>query len=129
VQVNFSAQSMGELNQLPADRQLELIGELANLRREQFYGSADAQRFGRVQRENRTFYRVRIGDLRFYMELFADSIFCHHILPKHSFEDFCFRCGLAAPDDGQVEQNGNLWHFLGDGEGETDNGGDGSTPH
>jgi mRNA interferase RelE/StbE len=116
VQVNFSAQSMGELNRLPIDRQMELLGELATLGVGQFYGVGGEERFGRVQRGPKTFYRVRIGDLRFYLEFSSDGIFCSHILPEHSFKDFCFRCGFSSPDDSSVEKDGALWQFLENGE-------------
>ncbi|MDR2664225.1 MAG: hypothetical protein LBB14_01705 [Puniceicoccales bacterium] len=112
VQVNFSAQSMEELSRFPVDRQMELLGELAGLRIEQFYGTGGEERFGRVQRGVRTFYRVRIGDLRFYLEFSPAGIFCSYIIPEHTFKDFCFRCGLSSPDDGSVEKDGSLWQFL-----------------
>jgi mRNA interferase RelE/StbE len=107
---------MEELNRLSIDRQMELLGELANLRVEQFYGAGDEERFGRVQRGPKTFYRVRIGDLRFYLEFSPVGIFCSHVLPEHTFRDFCFRCGFSSPNDSSAEKNGALWQFLEEGE-------------
>ena len=115
MQVNFSAQSMEELNRFTIGDQMELIGALANLRMEQFYGVADNGCFGRVQRGPLLFYRVRIGDMRFYLQFVDDGIFCNYILPRHSFEDFCFRCGFSSLDDKELEKNCALWQFLEDG--------------
>jgi mRNA interferase RelE/StbE len=109
---------MDELNRMPIDGQMELIGALANLRVEQFYGVADNGRFGQVQRGSRLFYRVRIGDMRFYLQFVDDGIFCNYILPRHSFEDFCFRCGFSSFDDSELDESCALWQFLEDGSGD-----------
>jgi mRNA interferase RelE/StbE len=104
---------MVELNRLPISRQMELIEALANLRAEQFYGAGDdGGQFGRVQCGQSVFHRVRIGNMRFYLQFVDDGIICNHILPQHSFEDFCFRCGFSGPEDVELERNGALWHFL-----------------
>lgn len=116
---------MAEMRRLEPLEQVTILGELGDLRTEQFLDGADPRRFGRVHRGGKTLYRLRIGDLRFYFEFTAEGIFCHHILPRHSFEDFCFRCGLASPNDGAAELEGKFWYFLEEqGERHRDNGAD-----
>jgi hypothetical protein len=111
MQVNFSDSSMAELRQLSPVQLLEVLEVLGDLRPEQFQGRSASDSLGKITRQGKTFFRVRIGGLRFYFEFVQGGIFCHHILPKHSFEDFCFRCGF--PVDGRgVEQEESFWEFL-----------------
>ena len=112
MQVNFSARSMAEIERLEHLARIETIGRLGDLRREQFLGAASPEHVGKIRRGKRTYYRIRIGDLRFYFEFTAEGILCHHILRRHTFEDFCFRCGLSPQDDGRVEGEALFWHFL-----------------
>lgn len=112
MQVNFSDQSMGEIDRLDRMKQVEIIGQLGDLRREQFLDSSDPEVFGRIHRDDRTFYRIRIGDLRFYVEIEGEEIFCHYVLPKHSFDDFCFRFGLRQKKEPDLEQEQRFWEFL-----------------
>jgi hypothetical protein len=95
--------------------QVRVIGILGDLSCEQFQNPAMDQ-FGQIRRAGITFYRIRIDDLRFYFEFRGDSIFCHHILPKHSLEDFCFRLGIGRCDDHSLEHDENFWNYLENGE-------------
>ncbi|MDR2577016.1 MAG: hypothetical protein LBC42_03155 [Puniceicoccales bacterium] len=103
---------MAEIRRLGPEEQVQIIGILGDLRADQFRDSADPERFGKLRRGKKTLYRVRIGDLRFYFEFTDDGVTCRHILQKHSFEDFCFRCGFSASDDGRAENGDHLWRFL-----------------
>jgi mRNA interferase RelE/StbE len=107
---------MAELRRLDMPTQLSILGVLGDLRGEHFQGQSAGDHGGKISRNGKIFYRIRIGDLRFYFEFIADGILCHHILPRHSFEDFCFRCGFAAPNERAMEEDGKLWEFLEDGD-------------
>lgn len=111
MQVNFSEQSIREINRLDPLEQVEIIGNLGELRPEQFQNSHDTQRLGKIHRNGKTFYRIRLGDLRFYFEFQKEGIFCHYILPKHSFEDLKFRLKLPLSES-EIEENNQFWEFL-----------------
>lgn len=92
--------------------QVAILGQLGDLRQQQFFNDHDPEHCGQIHRNGKTFYRLRIGELRFYFEFQNDGIFCHYILPKHSFEDFCFRCRFPSKAESDVEQAPQFWEFL-----------------
>jgi hypothetical protein len=112
MQVNFSGSSMVELRRLDVPTQLTILGVLGDLNREHFYNPPSGDHIGKISHNGKMFYRIRIEGWRFYFEFTADGILCHHILPRHTFEDFCFRCGFAEPDERAMEEDGRLWEFL-----------------
>ena len=82
-QVNFSEQSMKELNQLDFASQMELVETISSITPEQFDGHSED--YGRFQRNNKTYYRVRAGDFRIYFELNEKKFICTlHITQKHT---------------------------------------------
>jgi len=110
-QVNFSEQSMHELNQLDTRSQMMLVEVVSNLTQEQLdHPSGDE--LGRFHRNGKTYYRVRAGEFRIYFEQRGDSLLAHYILHKNTLSDFVFRFKLPVSEEFMVEQYDSFWKYL-----------------
>lgn len=109
-QVNFSEQSMNELNQLDTRSQMELIETFSNLTQEQLDNPVDE--IGRFNRNNKTYYRVRAGEFRIYFEQEKNGLFAHYILHKNTLSDFVFRFKLPVTEEFMIEQHDSFWKYL-----------------
>ena len=109
-QVNFSEQSMKELNQLDFSSQMELVETISSITPEQFDGHNED--YGRFQRNKKTYYRVRAGDFRIYFELNEKNLFAHYILHKNTLVDFIFRTKLPVSEEFLAEQEDSFWKYL-----------------
>ena len=87
-QVTFSEQSLNELNSLAQVEQLDLMEKLSSLSNNILTGEDSS--IGKFLRNGKTFYRLRINDLRVYFEKVDISLHCHFILQKNSLNDFWF---------------------------------------
>lgn len=111
LEVTFSDAALDELQRLPQLEQLDVIEPLTRLTDEEL--KAPREPLGRFQREGRTYFRLRTGDLRAYFELLgAERLHVHYLLQKNSFSDFIFRAKLPAPEERLVEQNPSFWKYL-----------------
>jgi mRNA interferase RelE/StbE len=109
-QVNFSEQSMHELNQLDTRSQMLLVEVVSNLKQEQLDNPNDE--LGRFHRNGKTYYRVRAGEFRIYFEQDKDGLFAHYILHKNTLSDFIFRFKLPVTEEFMVEQHDSFWKYL-----------------
>lgn len=109
-QVNFSEQSMHELNQLDTRSQMILVEVVSSLTQEQLDHPSDD--LGRFHRNGKTFYRVRAGEFRIYFEPQGDALHAHYILHRNTFADFAFRSKLPVTEDFLVEQEDSFWKYL-----------------
>ena len=109
-QVNFSEQSMNELNQLDTRSQMTLIETFSNLTQEQLDHPDDA--IGQFNRNGKTFYRVRAGEFRIYFEQEKNGLFAHYILHKNTLSDFVFRFKLPITEEFMIEQHDSFWKYL-----------------
>jgi len=109
-QVNFSEQSMQELNQLDLPSQMLLIEVVSTLSQDQLDSPSDE--VGRFQREGKTFYRVRAGEFRIYFEQDRDALFAHYILHKNTLSDFLFRFKMPVTEEFLIEQNDSFWKYI-----------------
>jgi len=109
-QVNFSEQSMHELNQLDTRSQMLLVEVVSTLRQEQL--DHPGEELGRFQRNGRTYYRVRAGEFRIYFEQQDEALFAHYILHKNTLIDFIFRFKLPFTEEFMVEQDDSFWKYL-----------------
>ena len=109
-QVNFSEQSMYELNQLDTRSQMSLIEVVSTLNQEQL--DNPNEELGRFNRDNKIYYRVRAGEFRIYFEQINESLFAHYILHKNTLSDFIFRFKLPYSQEFMVEQNDSFWRYL-----------------
>jgi len=109
-QVNFSEQSMSELNKLDTPSQMLVVEVVSTLKQEQLDNPNDE--LGRFQREGKTFYRVRAGEFRIYFEQEKDSLYAHYILHKNTLTDFLFRFKLPVTQEFMIEQNDSFWKYI-----------------
>jgi len=109
-QVNFSEQSMQELNQLDTRSQMLLVEVVSTLKQEQL--DHPNEELGRFHRDGKTYYRVRAGEFRIYFEQYGDSLFAHYILHKNTLSDFIFRFKLPFTEEFMVEQDDSFWKYL-----------------
>lgn len=109
-QVNFSEQSMNELNQLDTRSQMELVETFSNLTQYQLDHPGDD--IGRFNRNNKTYYRIRAGEFRIYFEQEKEGLFAHYILHKNTLSDFVFRFKLPITEEFMIEQHDSFWKYL-----------------
>ena len=109
-QVNFSEQSMHELNRLDTRSQMLLVEVVSRLKQEQL--DNPNEELGRFQRNGTTYYRVRAGEFRIYFEQRGDALFAHYILHKNTLSDFIFRFKLPFTEEFMVEQEDSFWKYL-----------------
>ena len=109
-QVNFSEQSMHELNQLDKGSQMLLMEIFSSLTQEQLNHPNDE--LGRFNRNGKTFYRIRAGEFRIYFEKNKNSLFAHYILHKNTLSDFVFRFKLPVTEEFMIEQHDSFWKYL-----------------
>ncbi len=109
-QVNFSEQSMHELNQLDTRSQMLLVEVVSSLTQEQL--DHPGEELGRFHRAGKTLYRVRAGEFRIYFEQEGEALFAHYILHRNTFADFVFRSKLPVTEDFLVEQHDSFWKYL-----------------
>ena len=109
-QVNFSEQSMSELNQLDTRTQMMLVEIFSNLKQEQLDNPTDD--VGRFSRNGKMYYRVRAGEFRIYFEQDKEGLFAHYILHKNTLSDFVFRFKLPITEEFMIEQHDSFWKYL-----------------
>lgn len=110
-QVLLSDQCLHELNQLETAQKMQVLERLSNLTQEELTGESDEM--GSFNRENKTFYRLRIGEFRIYFEILPEKkIQAHYFLHQHSLKDFIFRFKLPASEETFVEQKQSFWKYL-----------------
>jgi mRNA interferase RelE/StbE len=109
-QLNFSEQSMQELNKLDTRSQMEVVEAVSSLSQKQLEHPSDP--IGRFQRGGKTFYRIRAGDFRIYFEQQDEVLLAHYILNRNTFADFAFRTKLPLSEDFVIEQEDTFWNYL-----------------
>jgi len=109
-QVTFSEQSLSELNLLSQSDQLHLMEKLSSLTSDILSG--DNNSVGTFIRNGKTFYRLRIDQLRVYFEKIDISLHCHFILHKNSLNDFLVRCKMPSSEEAVLENHQNFWDYL-----------------
>jgi len=114
LQIIFNEISAAEISSLDTELQLELLTEftvtpddLENL---------DGDRFGKLERDGKTFYRYRAKEYRIYFEVGGDDVIVHRVLHKNTFTDFLFRSNLSSNEDEQLSQSKNFWKLIEEGE-------------
>jgi mRNA-degrading endonuclease RelE of RelBE toxin-antitoxin system len=109
-QVNFSNQSMAELNKLSVAEQMTLVDALSSVTPERL--ATDRSSIGSISREGKIFHRLRVGELRVYFAVSNNILRCDYILHKHTYADFAFRMKLRLSEEQQVEQEQSFWEYL-----------------
>lgn len=109
-QVTFSAQAMRELNRLDKLAQLDAIEPITGLKPADL--AHPREPLGQFRRGQKTLYRLRAGDFRFYFEAHGESLHVDYILHKNSLEDFLLRNKLPVSEQQLVEQHSKFWKYL-----------------
>ena len=109
-QLTFSDQSMTEVNALDHVSQLELMEKLSSLTSEVL--SDKNSDVGRFSRNGKNFFRMRVGDLRVYFEHGDNTLHCHYILRKNTFNDFVVRFKLPVSEEQDLEKDQSFWEYL-----------------
>ncbi len=119
-QIIFNELSAAEISQLPTLDQLALLSEF-KVHPEDLEGidenESDAP-FGQIERDGKTLYRYRAGDVRIYFEVTENhqSIVVHRVLNANTFQDFLFRAKLPVGDDEVLAQSKQFWELIEEGE-------------
>ncbi len=109
-QLNFSDQSLGELNKMPTLEQMSLVDALTQISLETLKN--DKSSYGAFERDGKTYFRLREGNRRIYFTMSENEIFVCYILNKHSITDFAFRAKLPVKEEHFIEQDKNFWEYL-----------------
>ena len=119
-QIIFNELSAAEISQLSTLEQLSVLNEF-KVSPDDLDGiednDADAP-FGQIDRDGKTLYRYRAGDVRIYFEVTDDhpSIVVHRVLSANTFQDFLFRAKLPVGDDDTLAQSKQFWELIEEGE-------------
>lgn len=109
-QVTFSNQSMGELEKLQLQEQLELVEQISGVTPEQL--SKPQEPLGKFRRRRIIFYRLRAGDFRIYFEVNGNILHSHYLLHRNTLTDFIFRAKLPISEEQMIEQHQSFWRYL-----------------
>lgn len=109
-QVNFSEQAMREINKLDKLAQLEAIDPISSLKASDLANPREP--LGQFRRGQKSLYRLRSGDFRFYFEVRGDTLHVVYILHRNSLEDFLLRNKLPVSEQQLVEQHSKFWKYL-----------------
>jgi mRNA-degrading endonuclease RelE of RelBE toxin-antitoxin system len=109
-QVTFSAQAMLELNKLDKLAQLDAIDPISSLKPADL--AHPREPLGYFRRGQKSLYRLRAGDFRFYFEANGESLHVDYILHRNSLEDFLLRNKLPVSEQQLVEQHSKFWKYL-----------------
>ena len=108
-QVNFSKQSINELNKLDKIQQMQVVDKFSSLTPESIKSSEEV---GKFTRNGKDFYRLKSGDFRIYFEIVGNTLYSHYMLHQHSLTDFIFRFKLPISEEQMVEQHQSFWKYL-----------------
>lgn len=109
-QVTFSEQAMQELNKLDKLAQLDAIDPISSLKPADL--AHPREPLGFFRRGQKSLYRLRAGDFRFYFESVGESLHVDYILHRNSLEDFLLRNKLPVSEQQLVEQHSKFWKYL-----------------
>ncbi|MAB76986.1 MAG: hypothetical protein CMO47_11095 [Verrucomicrobiales bacterium] len=119
-QIIFNELSAAEISQLSTLDQLAILNEF-KVSPDDLEGiednDADAP-FGQIERDGKTLYRYRAGEVRIYFEVTNNhqSIIVHRVLCANTFQDFLFRAKLPVGDDDMLAQSKQFWELIEEGE-------------
>lgn len=109
-EVNFSPQSMGELNKLSKHKQLLLIDQMSKLSPAVLTNPTKA--YGVINRNGKNLYRFRTDDYRIYFEIINTALYSHYILLPHTWTDFVVRFKLPIREEIMIENDQSFWKYL-----------------
>jgi len=113
-QIVFNSISANELSRLDTLAQLDLLDEF-KVNAEVLADDAD-ERFGKIERDGKAFYRFRCNDFRIYFEVEEEKVIVHRMLHKNTLSDFLFRSSLPmAKEDEALSGSKHFWKLIDEG--------------
>jgi mRNA-degrading endonuclease RelE of RelBE toxin-antitoxin system len=109
-QVTFSEQAMHEINKLDKLAQLDVLDPITSLKPADL--AHPREPLGYFRRGQKSLFRLRAGDFRFYFEQHGESLHVLYILHRNSLEDFLLRNKLPVSEQQLVEQHSKFWKYL-----------------
>ncbi|MCS7063045.1 MAG: addiction module toxin RelE [Methylacidiphilales bacterium] len=109
-QVIIQKQCAQELSALPKSLQLSILSDFYSLPCD--LSKLDPEKFGKLQRNDRTLYRYRTKDYRIYFEKTDRGILVHRILHKNTLKDFIFRSNLVQTEETALQSNPEFWKLF-----------------
>ncbi len=109
-QVNFSEQSIRQLNKLDKFVQMGLVEQISSLTSENL--KKPDERLGKFHRNGKTLFRLRANDYRLYFEKQDGVLFCHYVLHRNTLTDFIFRFKLPVSEEQMAEQHDSFWKYI-----------------
>ncbi len=109
-QIIFNPTSAGELAKMPRELQLNILGQFRGLPQKVL--KADAERFGKLERDGKTLHRLRLGDYRIYFQRHELGVVVHRILSRNTLKDFLFRSSLPTGEDAALQENPKFWEMI-----------------
>jgi len=110
-QVNFSDQSIRELNKLDKFVQMGLVEQISSLTPESLRKPDES--IGKFHRNGKTLFRLRANDFRLYFEKQSDGVlFCQYVLHRNTLTDFIFRFKMPISEEQMAEQHDSFWKYI-----------------
>jgi mRNA interferase RelE/StbE len=109
-QVTITEQAMHELNKLDKLAQLDAIDPISSLKPSDI--AHPREPLGQFRRGQKTLFRLRAGDFRFYFDAHGETLHVDYILHRNSLEDFLLRNKLPVSEQQLVEQHSKFWKYL-----------------
>ena len=109
-QVNFSEQSIRQLDELDKFVQMGLVEQISSLTSERLKHPDET--IGRFHRNGKTLYRLRAGEYRLYFERQESTLYCLYVLHKNTLTDFVYRFKLPISEEQMLEQHDSFWKYL-----------------
>lgn len=115
-QVIFNEISAAEISRLDTLLQLELLTEFRVTPED--LKQPDGERFGRMIRDGKTFYRYRAKGYRIYFEVVEGGVLVHRVLHKNTLKDFLYRSGTKQPghEDEVLAESRSFWKLIEEGQ-------------
>ncbi|MEM6883503.1 MAG: hypothetical protein AAF571_00620 [Verrucomicrobiota bacterium] len=109
-QINFNDISSAEMSLLPKMLQIEILMEFQVLTPD--FINEHPDRFGTLNREDRTLFRYRTNEYRIYFEKSDKGLQIHRVLHKNTMKDFLFRTNLPLAEDEILQDHPGFWELI-----------------
>ncbi|MBK1790660.1 hypothetical protein [Persicirhabdus sediminis] len=113
LQIVFNEISAAEISRLDTLTQLDLFDSFKV--HEEDLENLDDKRFGKLDRDGKTFYRFRTDEYRIYFEVANKHVIVHRVMHKNTLADFLFRSKMPLAEDEALSQSKHFWKLIDEG--------------